>query len=82
MIPKKVHYVWLGNNSKSELLKSCIDSWKRNLPDYQIIEWNEKNWDIEQNRFAFENYKAGKYAYTSDVIRLDVLKPFWWYIPR
>lgn len=76
MIPKKIHYVWLGNNSKNELVRSCINSWKKNLPDYQIIEWNEKNWDIEQNRFAFENYKAGKYAYTSDVIRLDVLKRF------
>ncbi|WP_311406648.1 glycosyltransferase family 32 protein [Liquorilactobacillus uvarum] len=73
MIPKIIHYVWLGKKEKPDLVKRCIASWRKFLPDYEIIEWNEDNWDITKNQFALENYQAGKYAYTSDVIRLDVL---------
>lgn len=73
MIPKKIHYVWLGGDQKPQLVKDCIATWRKYLPGYEIIEWNENNWDISQSRFARENYQAGKYAYVSDVIRLDVL---------
>lgn len=73
MIPKKIHYVWLGGKEKTQLVQDCLATWRKSLPDYEIIEWNEKNWDISQSRFAEENYQAGKYAYVSDVIRLDVL---------
>lgn len=76
MIPKIIHYVWLGNGKESEVAKRCIASWNSYLPEYKIIKWNENNWDLTQNRFAYENYMAGKYAYASDVIRLDVLNKY------
>lgn len=43
MIPKKIHYIWVGNNPKSSLIEECIATWKNKLPDYEIIEWNENN---------------------------------------
>ena len=75
MIPKKIHYVWLGHGKKSPKMKRCLASWQQVLvpAGYEIIEWNEDNWDVTQNKFAHENYQAGKYAYPSDVMRLDVL---------
>lgn len=75
MIPKVIHYVWLGKKEKPEKIKNAMVTWQKVLGQdgYKIIEWNERNWDISQSRFASENYKAGKYAYVSDVIRLDVL---------
>lgn len=59
------------------MIKS-INSWERVLKPngYKIVEWNENNWDIHQNNFALESYQAKKYAYTSDIIRLDVLNRF------
>ena len=42
-IPKKIHYCWFGRGQKPELATKCIESWKKNLPDYEIIEWNEDN---------------------------------------
>ena len=76
MIPKKIHYVWLGRGEKSELTKKCIDSWKKYLPDYEIIEWNEDNFDINSNKYLKEAYENRKYAFASDYIRLKVLYDF------
>ena len=73
MIPKKIHYVWLGKGEKSDKIKRCIESWKKYLPDYEIIEWNEDNFDINYNDFAKKSYELKKYAFTSDVVRLYAL---------
>lgn len=73
MIPKKIHYCWFGGNPLSELAKKCIDSWQKYCPDYEIIEWNEKNFDIESYRYAKEAYDVKKWAFVSDVARLYAL---------
>lgn len=73
MIPKKIHYVWLGKGEKNERIKACIESWRKYLPDYEIIEWNEDNFPIDYNDFTKQSYEAGKYAFTSDVVRLYAL---------
>ena len=73
MIPKKIHYVWLGKGEKNERIKKCIESWKKYCPDYEIIEWNEENFDMNYNDFVKQSYEAKKYAFTSDVIRLYAL---------
>ena len=73
MITKVIHYVWLGRGEKSDLIKHCIESWKKLLPDYEIKEWNEDNFDLDYNKFTRQSYDAKKYAFTSDVIRLYAL---------
>lgn len=73
MIPKKIHYCWFGGNPKSELINKCIDSWKKYAPDFEIIEWNEDNFDIHKYKYAEQAYEIKKYAFVSDVARFDVL---------
>lgn len=73
VIPKKIHYVWLGKGEKNERTLQCIESWKKFMPDYEIIEWNEDNFDINYNDFTRQSYAAKKYAFTSDVVRLYAL---------
>jgi len=73
MIPKIIHYVWLGKGEKNERIKQCIDSWKKYLPDYEIKEWNEDNFNINYNEFTKKSYESKKYAFTSDVARLWAL---------
>lgn len=68
-IPKIIHYVWVGGNRKSKDIQRCMRTWKENLTDYEIIEWNEENFDIESNKFVKEAYEAKKWAYVSDYIR-------------
>ena len=73
-IPKIIHYVWVGNNKKSELVKRCMQSWNDKLHDFKIMEWNEKNFDISQScKFVQEAYKNKKWAFVSDYIRLKCL---------
>ena len=73
MIPKKIHYIWFGKGEKNERIKACIESWKKYLPDYEIIEWNEENFDINYNAFTKSAYENKKWAFVSDVARLWVL---------
>ena len=72
-IPKVIHYCWFGKGKLPALAEKCIKSWKKYCPDYQIICWNEENFDITQNRYAREAYEAGKWAFVSDYVRLKVL---------
>lgn len=72
-IPKKIHYCWFGNNEMSDKLKFYISTWKKYCSDYEIIEWNEKNFDINQNQYCKEAYEARKWAFVSDYVRLKVL---------
>lgn len=76
MIPKIIHFCWFGGKPFSDLTQICIDSWKEMLPDYEIILWNESNFDVNMYQFSKEAYEQGKYAYVSDVCRLYVLKEY------
>ena len=73
MIPKKIHYCWFGRNPLPDLAKKCIDSWKRFLPDYEIVEWNEENFDVNIIPYVAEAYAAKKYAFVSDYARFWIL---------
>ena len=76
MIPKIIHYCWFGGKKLGEQEKKCIDSWKKYLPDYEIKLWNEKNYDINKNKYIQQAYKEKKYAFVSDYVRFDVLYQF------
>lgn len=73
MIPKKIHYVWVGTNPKPELVLRCIESWKEYLPDYEIIEWGNDTISLIDNQYLQEAYEHQKWAFVSDVIRLYAL---------
>ena len=73
MIPKKIHYVWVGGKKKPKDIERCIKSWKKKLKDYEIIEWNENNFDINSHPFTKSAYSAKKWAYVSDYIRMYAL---------
>lgn len=76
MIPKKIHYCWFGRNPLPELARRCIESWKKYCPDYEIIEWNEDNYDINKIPYVKEAYQAKKWAFVTDYVRLDVVNKF------
>jgi hypothetical protein len=74
MIPKMIHYCWFGKGEISALGKSCIETWRILLPGYEIVEWNETNFNINSScSFVREAYALKKYAFVSDYVRLSVL---------
>lgn len=76
MIPKRIHYCWFGRKEKPRLAKKCIKSWKKYCPDYEIIEWNEDNFDIQAYPYAKYCYEHQNYAFLSDFVRLMVVYEF------
>lgn len=73
MIPKTIHYCWFGRGEKPELARKCIASWQKFLPDYEIKEWNEDNFDLDIIPYTRQAYDAKKYAYVSDYVRIWAL---------
>lgn len=72
-IPKIIHYCWFGGNSMPEGFIKYINSWKKYFPDYEIREWNELNFDVNQITYSAQAYKKKKYAYVSDYARFKIL---------
>ncbi len=76
MDTKIIHYCWFGKNKKPQIVEKCINSWKKFFPDFEIMEWNEENFDIHLNQYVEEAYKAKKYAFVSDVARFFALEKY------
>lgn len=74
MIPKIIHYCWFGGKPLPKLAQICIESWRKYLPEYEIREWNESNFDINSHPFTAEAYTARKFAFVTDYVRLFVLR--------
>lgn len=73
MIPKIIHYCWFGNNKKSKLITRCIKSWHEFCPDYEIIEWNESNFDVNCCEYVRQAYEQKKWGFVSDYVRFFVI---------
>ena len=76
MIPKIIHYCWFGRNPLPQLALDCIASWKKYLPEYEIKEWNEDNFDVNMIPYTKEAYEQKKYAFVSDYARFWILEKY------
>lgn len=76
MIPRKIHYCWFGRGPMPDLVNKCIESWHNCMPDWEFVLWNEDNFDVSSYRYAQEAYEAKKYAFVSDVARLQALATY------
>jgi mannosyltransferase OCH1-like enzyme len=72
-IPKKIHYCWFSGEEIPDENKKWIESWNKFCPDYEILLWNTKNYDITKNRYMYDAYKEKKWAFASDFARLDIV---------
>ena len=91
MIPKKIHFCWLGGGKYPERVRQCMESWRRALPGYEIVRWDESRFDVNSVPWVREAIERKKYAFAADYIRhyalyheggiyldtdVEVLKPF------
>jgi hypothetical protein len=73
MIPQIIHSIWFGGKPLGEKEIACIESWKRFCPSFEIVRWDESNFDLESNCYCQEAYENKKWAFVSDYVRLWVL---------
>ncbi len=72
-IPKTIHYCWFGKNKIPKEFQKNIDEWKEICPDYEIVEWNENNYNIGMNKYIQQAYEKKNWAFVSDYARLDII---------
>lgn len=73
MIPKVIHYCWFGRGKQPYLIRHCIKSWKKVMPEYELKCWNEDNFDVNKIPFVRDAYKARKWAFVADYVRFYAL---------
>lgn len=76
MIPKIIHYIWLGGNPLPEMVEKCIKSWEKFCPDWEIKRWDESNLNIDCCKYSRQAYDAKKFAFSSDAIRFQLLRDY------
>ena len=76
IIQKKIHYCWFGHSEIPMQYKENIESWKKYCPDYEIIEWNENNYDITRNKYMFQAYQNKKWGFVPDYARIDIINTY------
>lgn len=77
MIPKILHYVWMGGNPLTPLAEECLKSWEDYMPDWTIMRWDESNFDIAAAPlYVRQSYEARKFAFVSDFVRLWALEQY------
>ncbi len=72
VIPKKIHYCWFGGQMP-DLMKRNVENWHKVCPDYQIIRWDESNYDISKNQYMKEAYELEQWGFVPDYMRLDII---------
>ena len=75
-IPKVIHYCWFGKKGIPDQYKKWMESWKKYCPDYEIMEWNEDNYDVHKSRYISQAYDMGKWAFVSDYARIDIINEY------
>lgn len=73
LIPKKIHYCWFGKGEIPDQNKRWMESWSKYCPDYEIIRWDESNYDVTKNKYMYEAYQAGKWGFVPDYARMDII---------
>ncbi len=71
-IPKKVHYVWLGESTLPSRFKKNVDSWKYYNPDYELICWGNESLDLS-DPFIAAAFNQKAWAKLSDLVRLTAV---------
>lgn len=73
IIPKKIHYCWFGGQPLPDKYKYYMESWRKFCPDYEIIEWNESNYDISKCKYMYDAYQKKMWGFASDYARIDIV---------
>ena len=80
MIPSVIHCVWLSGEDKPQLIKNCIESWKKVMPDFEIKEWSMNDIINIKSNFLHDAIKAKKWAFATDFLRVYLLYHYGAYI--
>lgn len=74
MVPKKLHFIWIGDESKIPL--DCINTWLHKNPEYSAHIWNNSSlahYEWDNRKQLDEMLEKKDYAGASDIMRYQIL---------
>jgi len=74
MIPPRIHYIWFGGTPMPAPFARNVARWRALMPEVEVIEWNERNFDVEAHPWMARMHREKRWAFASDVARLMVLR--------
>ena len=72
MIPKKLHFIWLGKKDIPHHSKDFIIDWKSNYNDYEVIIWNDQK--VEQENLIPDDLKQYYFSDLPEAFRADITR--------
>ncbi len=73
MIPKVIHLCWLSGDPYPAKIARCLETWKKYLPDYQVMLWDTNRFDLNSSVWVKQAFEKKKYAFAADYIRFYAL---------
>ena len=73
MIPKVLHYCWFGTSELPPSVQHARSSWEAVMPDYEIVEWSERNYSLDKSEYVRWCVENKRWAFLSDYVKADVL---------
>lgn len=74
MIPKIIHYIWFGDQSKKPTER--FNQWKKILIGWEFREWSEADLDVHSLAFSGVAYDSGLYGISIDPHRPAILEKY------
>ncbi|WP_343683503.1 glycosyltransferase [Asticcacaulis sp.] len=72
--PKILHRVYFDNMAPfRDPFKHYLQTWEREMPDYEIMKWNASNVDLNANEWVQRAAKAKSPVFISEFVRWDAL---------
>ncbi len=75
-IPKRIHYCWFGRGEMPDMFRRNMETWEKYCQGYEIVRWDESNYDVTKNRYMKQAYEAEKWGFVSDYARIDVINNY------
>ena len=73
MIPKIIHLCWLSSDPYPAKIAKCLETWKKYLPDYEVMLWDTNRFDLNSSIWVRQAFEKKKYAFAADYIRFYAL---------
>lgn len=75
MIPKIIHYSWIGTPMPKHV-QDRVDEWKRILPDWEFMFWDESNYNFDKFEFTSKKIANKEWGFAADELRYDVINKY------
>lgn len=75
-IPKTIHFTWFSNDPYPELVRKCMESWRKIMPDYEFIHWDLQKISNIDSTFLRQALENRKWAFAADLVRVYALYNF------